>query len=769
MPAPVQVREQDDEIFANKFFVTAERDHVPLSTTDYIGLDQGNCNPRYMRTTLDYIPWSKELADMAKVPMGIVVQPLAKHRKGEIDIQVVHHGEDGPIRCTRCRAYINPWCIFSRGGYGYECNICTHYNEVPAWYVANIDMDGRRVDLDERPELKYGSVEFEVPADYHSSRAPVPMRYVFAFDVSVLSIQSNILQAACEALKRALYDEQGHSKLINKIAIVTFDKDLQFYNLSPSLVNAQMLVVSDVDDVFIPLQGGIFADPTESKNVICQLLDSLPQMFKDTMRAESVYTAAVKGGLQALKSTGGHVFVFQSCLPNYGPDALKSRDERTIYGTDKEKNLLVPQSKCIKNGVCVNTWVFPYQYMDLATISGIPQLTGGEIRYFPGFQYDLDKCHVQYQLHHDIHRHTGFDGILRIRASNGLQVTDHYGNCYMGTYTDVDLSGIDEDKSIAAVLKHDGKIDTKQGASFQCAMLYTTRDGHRRVRVHNLQLLATSQVTEVFRYGDIDTTMTLITRQIITDIHQKTRKVLQDKLMDLCIDVLANYRINCAASTSPGQLILPEAFKLLPVYVHSMIRSIMLLGVGNDVRIDSRVAGMSLLNSMTISETVWTLYPRMYAIHNLKGGEGLPDLRNEIRLPPMVRLSYERLDSRGAYLLDGIDTGSDIYIWLGQQIHIDYLMAVFNVPTLDEVNPKMVTLPTLSTDLSNRIHNMMHTLQSQRSRYLTFHLVRQEIDPEEYQFATWMCEDKNSEIQSYVDYMCVLHRKIQEEIRNRST
>lgn len=37
-----------------------------------------------------------------------------------------------------------------------------------------------------------------------------------------------------------------------------------------------------------------------------ELLDSLPHMFKDTTRAESVYTAAVRGGLQALVSCIKH-------------------------------------------------------------------------------------------------------------------------------------------------------------------------------------------------------------------------------------------------------------------------------------------------------------------------------------------------------------------------------------------------------------------------------------------------------------------------------
>lgn len=41
MPAPVQVREQDQEIFEGKFFGTLERDRVPLATTQFIALDQG--------------------------------------------------------------------------------------------------------------------------------------------------------------------------------------------------------------------------------------------------------------------------------------------------------------------------------------------------------------------------------------------------------------------------------------------------------------------------------------------------------------------------------------------------------------------------------------------------------------------------------------------------------------------------------------------------------------------------------------------------------
>lgn len=96
---------------------------------------------------------------------------------------------------------------------------------------------------------------------------------------------------------------------------------------------------------------------------------------------------------------------------------------------------------------------------------------------------------------------------------SGLQVIDHYGNCRMSTYTDMDLAGIDEDKALAAVLKHDSKLDFSRNVCFQCALLYTTKTGERRVRVHNLSLTATNQIADVFRTGDVDATISVMTRK----------------------------------------------------------------------------------------------------------------------------------------------------------------------------------------------------------------------------------------------------------------
>lgn len=64
----------------------------------------------------------------------------------------------------------------------------------------------------------------------------------------------------------------------------------------------------------------------------------------------------------------------------------------------------------------------------------------------------------------------------------------------------------------------------------------------------------------------------------IFDSKHKSRRDVHKKLTDDCVAILTAYRTNCAATTSAGQLILPEAFKLLPIYAHGLMRSQALRG-----------------------------------------------------------------------------------------------------------------------------------------------------------------------------------------------
>lgn len=49
-----------------------------------ITFSAGNSNPRYVRSSLYTVPCSKDLLNGCKIPMGLVVQPLADIPQNEV-------------------------------------------------------------------------------------------------------------------------------------------------------------------------------------------------------------------------------------------------------------------------------------------------------------------------------------------------------------------------------------------------------------------------------------------------------------------------------------------------------------------------------------------------------------------------------------------------------------------------------------------------------------------------------------------------------------
>jgi len=102
-------------------------------------------------------------------------------------------------------------------------------------------------------------------------------------------------------------------------------------------------------------------------------------------------------------------------------------------------------------------------------------------------------------------RETVYNATIRVRCSNGLRVADHIGHFYQRSLTDLEFGTIDDEKAFAAILKHEStRLDDRQPAYVQVAVLYTSSNGERRVRCLNLSFGATSMIGNVFRFADLD-------------------------------------------------------------------------------------------------------------------------------------------------------------------------------------------------------------------------------------------------------------------------
>ena len=72
--------------------------------------------------------------------------------------------------------------------------------------------------------------------------------------------------------------------------------------MQSSLSQPQMMVVSDLDDIFVPLPDDLLVNLSESRNVVEAFLDSLPPMFQNNVNVESAFGPALKAAYMVMVS-----------------------------------------------------------------------------------------------------------------------------------------------------------------------------------------------------------------------------------------------------------------------------------------------------------------------------------------------------------------------------------------------------------------------------------------------------------------------------------
>ena len=187
-----------------------------------------------------------------------------------------------------------------------------------------------------------------------------------------------------------------------------------------------------------------------------------------------------------------------------------------------------------------------------------------------------------------------------------------------------------------------------------------------------------------------------------------------------------------------------------------------------------RVFFLRLLLGLGVGSTMTLLYPRMVALHQLSDIDGFPiaDMPNRspdipaplktTQLPCCIRPSFLRMEAHGAYLLDN---GEWCLLWLGAAVSPRLLEDLYGVSSLDELDPRMTSLPKLPTKLSQQVRAIVDAYAAQRCKpTLQVIMARQNRDGMEVEFANNLVEDQNNDAMCYVDYLCHVHRAITNDI-----
>jgi len=277
-----------------------------------------------------------------------------------------------------------------------------------------------------------------------------------------------------------------------------------------------------------------------------------------------------------------------------------------------------------------------------------------------------------------------------------------------------------------------------------------------------MALPVVSLAMNVFRFADADAAVAYWYRKAISKIPTKSMQHLRDDLMDTCAATLLGYRRYCAQASAPSQLVIPEAFRGLPVYTLAMNKSRALKDMF--VSADVRNYHAHKLLALSVRSLVQYLYPQLMSLHDLDERIALPDPTTfRIKLPSLMRNSHIFMGANGVYL---IDNGEAMMIWVGNSVSPQVLLDLFGVDDIKNLDPKTSTLPELNSTLSIQVRNIVTHRRVQRGRTPKLSVVRQNMDGAEIDFSDMLVEDQNNGALSYLDYLCVVHKNISNALKS---
>ncbi|XP_006624861.1 protein transport protein Sec24A-like [Apis dorsata] len=158
---------------------------------------------------------------------------------------------------------------------------------------------------------------------------------------------------------------------------------------------------------------------------------------------------------------------------------------------------------------------------------------------------------------------------------------------------------------------------------------------------------------------------------------------------------------------------------------------------------------MCQLKTIPLFQLIQMIYPDLYPIHALED-RNAKDIDGKLcPQPPRLHLSAEKLDSRGAFLMD---TGDQIFILIGKNIHSSFCCNVLGVSAFPSIPEEFYELPEIETTESERLRNFVFSLQEEKPYPASIQIIR---DDSHFRtlFVERLIEDRFENSLSYYEFL----------------
>jgi len=652
--------------------------------------------------------------------------------------------------------------------------MCNLTNDVPQAF----DWDAaaqKSLDRWQRPDLNHAVVEFVAPQEY-MVRPPQALVYLFLIDVSYGSVVSGLLATSARCILESL-DRIPNADRRTRLAFIAVDSSLHYFSIPRDAADnaeTRMLVVSDLDEPFQPTPDDLLVPLSECRENIESFLGKLQEMFQNTQNGASAMGSALRAGHKLVAPIGGKITVLTASIPNVGYGKLDMREDKKILGTSKESSLLQTGNsfyksfavECSKNQVSIDMFLFSSQYQDVASLSNLPRYTGGQTYFYPGWNAARSEDAIKFakEFSDYLSAEIGLEAVLRVRATTGLRMSTFYGNFFNRSSDLCAFPAFPRDQSYVVEVAIDESI-TKSMVCMQTAVLHTTCNGERRIRVMTLALPTTTNLQDVYASADQCAITAYFSHKAVERSLGSGLENARDALQSKLVELLQTYKKELAGGNmGGGGLQFPANLRGLPVLFLGLMKHVG-LRKSSQIPSDMRSAALCLLSTLPLPLLIQYIYPKLYSLHDMPDDAGIPDEKTgEIILPPPSNLSSERLVPYGLYL---IDDGQTQFIWVGRDAIPQLYSDVFGVPDKTQLKIGKQTLPVLENEFNERVRAVVDKSRDHKSKGVGsiivphLYVVKEDGEPGLRLWAqTMLVEDRADQGVSLAQWMGIMREKV---------
>lgn len=709
---------------------------VPPNTAVIPDLDQANASPEYFRSTLNVVPNNNSLLKKSKLPMALIVRPYtALHEEDE---QVPVSSDAIISRCRRCRAYINPFITLTDQGKRWRCNLCNLLNDIPMAFEYD-ELTNTTKNKFDRPELNYSVTEFVAPKEY-LARTPPPIVYCFIIDVSADAINTGLTSTVTRTILESL-DRIPNANNTARVSFIGVDSNLHYFRFNEGLEGTEMLIVSDIDEPFLPSPDGLLVNLTENRPAIEKLLIDFPSYFEGTANNKFALGPALKSGHKMISHIGGKLIGFSSTLPNIGEGKLAVRDEDAHSGKQKESQALLSAAdkfyksfavECNSGQVSVDLFLTSAKYQDVATLSNLPRYTAGQTHFYPAWSASTaeDVTKFSKEVSEHLSMEIALEAVLRVRGSSGVRASAFFGNFFNRSSDLCSFPTYPRDQSYCIEISIEETL-TKPVVYFQAAVLHSTCFGERRIRVMNLAIPTSSKLDDIFASADQLAITSFYTHKAVEKALSHSLPDARELLIKYVVELVNVYKKELVAGNISGSspLQLSTNLRMLPLLLFSLTKHIGLRP--ERVPSDHRAIALNNLATLPIPHLIKYIYPTVYSLHNMGDGCGLPEevvqINEEtgeeetittpnILLPEPLNDSKTSWENYGLYL---IDNSTELFLWVSGDVVPGLVQDLFGTDNLYAIPTGKTQLPEYSfeeSEFNYRVRQIIGKLREQKDQ-----------------------------------------------------